>query len=44
MSKSSRQLEDVESILKISGEKLDMKYLKDWAKKLKVLNILNTLF
>ena len=41
MSESNRQLEDVESILKISGEKLDIKYLKHWAKKLGVLKILN---
>lgn len=40
-SQSSRHLEDVESILKISGEKLDMKYLKNWAKKLGVVKILN---
>lgn len=39
-SSSSRQLEDVESIFKISGEKLDMKYLKQWAKKLRVSKIL----
>lgn len=40
---TSRHLEDIESILKISGEKLDMKYLKNWAKKSGVLKILNKL-
>ncbi len=40
---SSRQLEDVESVLKISGDKLDMKYLNKWAKKLGVLKILDKL-
>ncbi|MBU2634849.1 nucleotidyl transferase AbiEii/AbiGii toxin family protein [Patescibacteria group bacterium] len=40
---SSRHLEDVESVLKISGKKLDMEYLKQWAKKLEVLNILKEL-
>ena len=38
---SSRQIEDVESILKISDKKIDFKYLKIWAKKLDVLKILN---
>ncbi len=33
---TSRHLEDVESILKISGENLDKKYLKQWAIKLRV--------
>jgi len=37
----SRQIEDVESILKISGKKIDFKYLKKWAKRLGVLRILN---
>ncbi len=36
----SRQIEDVESILKISDKKIDFKYLKKWAKKLDVLKIL----
>lgn len=36
MGESTRQLEDVESIFKISGKKLDMKYVKKWAKKLTV--------
>lgn len=31
---SSRQLEDVESIIKFSGEKLDIDYLKEWSDKL----------
>jgi len=42
-SQSNRHLEDVESILKISAKKLDMKYLKQWAKKLEVLELLNKL-
>ena len=33
-SESSRQLEDIESILKISGNKLDRKYLTKWITKL----------
>lgn len=37
---SSRHLEDVESILKISGEKLDLKYLSQWAKKMGNENLL----
>jgi hypothetical protein len=37
----SRQIEDAESILKISGKEIDFKYLKKWAKKLGVLKILN---
>ncbi|MBI2638780.1 SEC-C domain-containing protein [Candidatus Peregrinibacteria bacterium] len=40
---SARQLEDVESILKISGEKLDMKYLKKWAAKFEVGEVLQSL-
>lgn len=40
-SESTRQLEDVESILKIS--KVDLKYLKRWAKLLEVSQILNKL-
>ena len=40
-SQSTRHLEDIESIFKISGKKLDMKYLKKWARKLGVLKILN---
>jgi len=42
-SQSSRHIEDVTSILKISGKKLNMIYLKRWAKKLGVLDILNKL-
>lgn len=38
---SSRHLEDVESVFKIFGEQLDRKYLKEWAKKLGVLETLN---
>lgn len=33
-SESTRQLEDVESVLRISGKILDRKYLKIWAQKL----------
>ncbi|MCX6731446.1 MAG: hypothetical protein NTX55_00425 [Candidatus Parcubacteria bacterium] len=38
---TSKHLEDTESVLKISGKKLDKKYLTKWAKKLKVSKILN---
>lgn len=37
---SSRHLEDIESVFKISGKKLDMLYLKKWAKKLGLLGLL----
>ncbi|MEK9174507.1 MAG: nucleotidyl transferase AbiEii/AbiGii toxin family protein [Patescibacteria group bacterium] len=40
---SSRHLEDAESVLKISGGKLDKKYLKLWAKKLGVADVLTKL-
>jgi len=40
---SDRQLDDVRSILKISGKKLDTKYLKKWAKTLKTLKTLKEL-
>lgn len=40
---SSRHLEDVDSIFKISGKILDKKYLKKWSEKLGVLSILNKL-
>ncbi len=43
ISPSDRQLDDVKSILKISGDKLDARYLNKWAKKLGVLKILNRL-
>ena len=39
MGESTRQLEDIESILKISGKNLDMKYIKKWAKEINVLEI-----
>ncbi len=42
-SQSSRHLEDIESVLKISKKKLDLKYLKNWAKRLGVLGIFNKL-
>ena len=38
---SDRQLEDVESVFKISGNKLDVKYLVAWAKKLGVEKLLS---
>ncbi|MBI1971603.1 MAG: nucleotidyltransferase [Candidatus Wildermuthbacteria bacterium] len=38
---SSRQLEDVESVFKISGKQLDRTYLASWAKKLKVFSLLS---
>lgn len=40
---SAKQIEDVKSILKISGYKLDKKYLKLWAIKLGVSDILDEL-
>ncbi len=40
-SQSNRHLEDIESVLKISGKKLDMSYLKRWAKKLGVFELLD---
>ena len=40
-SESTRQLEDVESILKIS--QIDLKYLKAWAKQLDISRLLNKL-
>ena len=43
ISPSSRHLEDIESILKISGRKLDKKYLKRMAIKSGVLDELNNL-
>jgi len=42
-SKFSRHLEDAESVLRISGKKLDRNYLKRWAKRLGVSNILDKL-
>lgn len=39
ISPSSKQLEDVESIFKISGEKLDREYLAKWAEKLGVQDL-----
>lgn len=43
-SSSSRQLEDVESILAISKGEIDMDYLNQWAKKLGVQDILDNLY
>lgn len=43
MSPMSRQLEDIESIIKISGRKLDIRYLRNWAKKLNVSEIVSGL-
>ncbi|QQG46052.1 MAG: hypothetical protein HYY55_03775 [Candidatus Niyogibacteria bacterium] len=40
---STKQLEDAESILKISGDKLDMKYLDEWARKTDVFETLQGL-
>lgn len=39
-SKSSRQLEDIHSVLTIIKDQLDYKYLKRWAKKQKTLGLL----
>lgn len=41
MGKLTRQVEDIESVLKISGEKLDMQYIKNWAKKINAREIFN---
>ena len=43
MSPMSRQLEDIESILKISEKKLDREYLRKWIKKLNLSEILSDL-
>jgi len=40
-SHSSKHIEDIESVLRISGEKLDMDYIKKWAERLNVSEILN---
>jgi hypothetical protein len=40
-SPTGRQLDDVESVLRVSKEKLDYKYLKTWAKKLDLETILD---
>jgi hypothetical protein len=39
-SQSTRHLEDIESIFKFSGDKLDMDYLKHWAEKQGTLELL----
>lgn len=36
MGESTRQLEDIESIVKISGKRLDMKYIRKWSQHLGV--------
>ncbi len=41
---STLQLDDIKSILKISGSKLDHHYLKEWAARLKVEDILDNLY
>jgi hypothetical protein len=43
LSGSSRQLEDVESILKMSGRMLDMQYLTKWAEYLQCAETLRAL-
>lgn len=43
ISPSSRQVDDVASILKISGDKINMRYLKEWAKNMNTSKILNDL-
>lgn len=40
---SSRHLEDAQSVLKISGKKLNINYLKKWTEKLGFLEIFNKL-
>lgn len=42
-SSSSRQMEDAESIFKISGKDLDVAYLEKWAKELNCWDLLNKL-
>lgn len=42
-SQSSRHLEDAKSVLEVSVRKLDMKYLKKWAKKLGISKTLGKL-
>jgi len=42
-SRSTRHLEDIESVFRISGKKLDTKYIKQWAAKLDILDTLETL-
>lgn len=42
-SQSSRHLEDIRSVIKSCGKKLDKKYLKQWAGKLDVLGMLTEL-
>lgn len=37
------QLDDIKSIFKVSGNKLDMRYLKQWAAKIEVLNLMEDL-
>lgn len=39
---SSKQLEDIESIFKISGQQLDRNYLIEWAKKLDLAELLSS--
>ena len=41
ISPSSKQLEDVESIFKISGDKLDREYLAKWVAKIGVQDMYN---
>jgi len=37
---SDRQWNDVQGVLKVQGDQLDMKYLKEWAKELSVSALL----
>lgn len=41
---SERQLKDVLGVLKVQGEKLDLEYLKYWASKLNLSDLLNRSF
>ncbi|MDX1608370.1 MAG: DUF6036 family nucleotidyltransferase [Candidatus Spechtbacterales bacterium] len=43
LSESTRHIEDIESVLDISRDKLDMDYLKKWAAKLDVNDILDNI-
>ncbi|MEK7528485.1 MAG: hypothetical protein AAB592_01850, partial [Patescibacteria group bacterium] len=38
---STRHMEDIQSVFKISGTKLDLDYLRKWAGKIKAVDILS---
>jgi hypothetical protein len=41
---SERQWNDILGVMKVQGEQLDMSYLKQWAEKLSILNLLEKAF